>query len=85
MWEKINKLFKQLGHRYYGDGGTIHGGYSLDIETYQGKVVGVLFRCQNLPFKQHDVDSYRAKELQYNKFGAPEIHGIELKDKHAVL
>lgn len=36
--------------RYYGDGGTIHGSGTIDIDVVGGKVVAVWFRCMTLPF-----------------------------------
>ena len=54
----------------------------LDIETYNGKVVGVWFRCQHLPFTQTKVDEHRAIELEhaYAVSKPIEIHALELKD-----
>ena len=82
MWDKLQKLFKECGTRYYGDGGTIHHSMNLNIETYKGKVMVVWFRCQPLPFDVHEIDFYRAQELDYmmNKDYIPELHGIEVKD-----
>jgi len=40
--------------RYYGGWGTIHGTDKLDVEVEDGEVVAVWFRCQMLPFTQHD-------------------------------
>lgn len=40
------------GHRFYGDGGTIHDSGSLDVcLSDSGEVTQVWFRCQNLPFR----------------------------------
>ncbi len=49
--------------RYYGDGGTIHHTGYLAVETRQGRVVAVWFRCQMLPFRQTEVDAQRAGEM----------------------
>lgn len=46
--------------RFYGDGNTIHSTGHLDVETRDGKVVAVWFRCQMLPFKQAEVGASRA-------------------------
>lgn len=72
------------GTRYYGDGGTVHGSTVLDIETRDGKVVAVWFRCQALPFGQVEVDRERAAEMESmykSNWIPPEVHGVELKDK----
>lgn len=47
------KLKQRLANpsRYYGDGGTIHSTGHLDIETQDGQVMAVWFRCQMLPFR----------------------------------
>ncbi len=67
--------------RFYGDGGTIHSTTHLDIETRNGKVVAVWFRCQTLPFEQTEVDNSRAESMD-EAYGhsAPEIHGLTLVD-----
>ncbi len=49
--------------RYYGDGGTIHSTGYLDVETRDGHVVAVWFRCQMLPFRQTEVDAERAAQM----------------------
>lgn len=68
--------------RFYGDGGTIHNTTYLDIETKDGKVVAVWFRCQTLPFKQTEVDNNRTKSMlnAYKEYSPPEIHGLNLVD-----
>ena len=48
---------------FYGDGGTIHDNTALDVEVHDGKVVAVWFRCATVPFKQHDVDERRVREM----------------------
>jgi hypothetical protein len=40
--------------RFYGDGTTIHGTTAIDVEVEDGVVVAVWYRCQMLPFVQHD-------------------------------
>jgi len=62
---------------YYGDGGTIHGNMSLDVEVYKGKVVSVWYRCAMLPFEEHKVNKQRAEEMR-NGTDLPAINGIEL-------
>ncbi len=68
--------------RFYGDGGTIHSTTHLDIETRNGEVVAVWFRCQTLPFKQTKVDKSRAESMvdAYEEHSSPEIHGLTLTD-----
>jgi hypothetical protein len=39
------------GHRFYGDGGTIHQSGTLDVCQDAHEVTQVWFRCQNLPFR----------------------------------
>jgi len=51
------------GTRYYGGDGTIHGTTELDVETRDGKVVAVWFRCIALPFRQTEIDKSRADEM----------------------
>jgi len=65
--------------RYYGDGGTIHGTTVLDAETRKGKVVSVWFRCQMLPFEQHEVEDDRAGSMTAVQ-SLPLITGVEVLD-----
>jgi hypothetical protein len=81
-WANLQKLFANFGTRYYGDGGTIHSStHHIDIETYQGEVVGVWFRCQALPFKQIKVSGERSVQMSllYDEQKS-ELHGVEIKD-----
>lgn len=68
--------------RYYGDGGTIHSGGKVDVETLDGKVVSVWFRCQMLPFEQHEVDAIRAEHMDAAVAYArtTSITGVEVRD-----
>lgn len=52
-----------LATRRYGDGNTIHSTGHLDVETLDGRVVAVWYRCQPLPFSQTDVLDDRADEM----------------------
>jgi len=61
-WNKLQRAVKP--NRYYGDGGTIHGTKYLDVEVYEGEVVAVWFRCQQLPFKVTEVNQSRAAEMR---------------------
>lgn len=65
--------------RFYGDGGTIHATEHLDVEVHAGKVVAVWFRCQVLPFEQHDVDLRRAVEMGHMQAPAG-MTGVEILD-----
>ncbi len=69
--------------RFYGNGGTIHSTTDINVEIHDGKVVGVWFRCQALPFTQSDYGESRAEELKdmYKHNPMPEIHGLNLVDK----
>jgi hypothetical protein len=53
---------------YYGtkpDGSrnTIHASTHFDVETKDGKVVAIWFRCLLVPFEQHEIDEDRARDL----------------------
>ena len=50
---------------FYGGSGTIHGTTKVNVETCNGKVVSVWFRCCALPFDQTDVDRLRADEMNH--------------------
>jgi hypothetical protein len=81
-WYRRQKEFRRTGTRYYGDGGTIHSTGLLNIEIFNGEVVGVWFRCQHLPFDQTEVDDYRATELsRLYANGAPPLHGVEVENR----
>lgn len=62
-WRRQQAAFKAQGGRFYGDGGTIHHSSEVDVETHDGKVVAVWFRCQPLPFRQARVRAERAAEM----------------------
>jgi hypothetical protein len=68
--------------RFYGgqgeDRNTIHGTEFVDVETRNGKVVSVWFRCSLLKFEQHEVDAYRANEMKDAK-GMP-VYGIVFRE-----
>jgi len=68
--------------RFYGDGMTIHRSTHVDVETFNGKVVSVWFRCQNLPFLQTEVGEIRAREMEYmyQRESKVELHGVEVWD-----
>lgn len=51
--------------RIYGHDKTIHRTTQLDVEVDKnGEVVAVWFRCQPLPFRQSNVDDWRAKSMR---------------------
>lgn len=69
----------------YGFDKTIHGTLHLDVETRKGKVVSVWFRCLGLPFEQHEVDKFRAQEMERMSKEVNEkieIHAITIKRPH---
>ena len=66
--------------RYYGDGGTIHHSGYLDVEVADGAVVSVWFRCQRLPFRQHDVDARRADQMNSVAPGVG-LAGVQLQTR----
>lgn len=70
-----------MTNRFYGEDGTIHHTGYVDVETRDGEVVAVWFRCQTLPFKQTEVDQSRADEMKkaLSSNPAPEIRGFRLK------
>jgi hypothetical protein len=79
-YRKRQKEFAKTGTRYYGDGGTVHSSTHLDVETYNGQVVSVWFRCMPLPFEQHEIDTHRANDLTSMYEGInSELHGLEVK------
>lgn len=61
---------------YYGDGGTIHDSGHVDVETFQGEVVSVWFRCSLLAFKQNEVEEGRAVDMR--SFPGQPLSGVEL-------
>ena len=50
---------------HYGDNKTWHGTQLLNVETKNGKVVSVWFRCMALPFDQTEVGEDRAVEMEH--------------------
>jgi hypothetical protein len=64
--------------RFYGDDGTIHNDTTIDVETFNGEVVAVWFRCQLLSFRQDEVDMKRATDLLGHI--APKITGVQVSD-----
>lgn len=78
-WRLKQRLAGKSG-RYYGDGGTIHQGGSLDVEVVDGRVVAVWFRCQLLPFEQHDVGDRRRDEMDGVEPGVL-ITGVEVREQ----
>ena len=69
--------------RFYGDGTTIHNTGYIDIETHNGEVIAVWFRCQTLRFNHVEVDEERANLMKksYEDHSPPEIRGFRLKFK----
>jgi hypothetical protein len=67
--------------RFYGGTGTIHSTGHVDVETRNGNVVAVWFRCSMLPFEQTKVGLDRAEEmLSTAEHESPlAINGIEFE------
>jgi hypothetical protein len=78
-WWAKQKLAGPEG-RFYGDGGTIHHTGHLDVETRNGEVVAVWFRCQMLPFEQHEVDIRRVAEM-LRVSHLPNLTGVQVVDQ----
>jgi len=69
------------GSRVYGGDRTIHGTRHLSVETHHGTVVAVWFRCQQLPFRQHEVDGPRAAEMgAVDPDELPRLESVEVTD-----
>lgn len=66
--------------RFYGDGGTVHGTGHLDVETFNGEVIAVWFRCQMLPFQQVVIDEQRANSVKSRDGVGVRVRGIEVID-----
>jgi hypothetical protein len=49
--------------RMYGGTGTIHRTGYVDVETHNGQVVAVWFRCQPLDFEQTEVEMDRGADM----------------------
>lgn len=75
-WQRKQELASP--DRFYGDDGTIHRTTFLDVETHNGVVVAVWFRCQAIAFKQCDVDADRAAEML--AMPSPLITGVQVSD-----
>jgi hypothetical protein len=75
-WELKQEL--AFPSRFYGDEGTIHRTDFIDVETFNGEVVAVWFRCQAIAFRQHEVDLVRATNIL--DMVAPKITGVEVSD-----
>lgn len=68
--------------RFYGDGTTIHSIGHLDIEVHGGKVVAVWYRCQMLPFTQHEIASDRVATVYATDYrNYPAIRGVVLDEE----
>jgi hypothetical protein len=64
---------------FYGGDKTFHRTGWLDIETRNGEVVAVWFRCAMLPFRQTEVDKHRAKDMKSVGAMNENIRGIEFE------
>lgn len=73
-WELKQEL--AAPDRFYGDDGTIHDTTFLDVETHNGRVVSVWFRCQPIAFRQTEADGDRASAML--AMPAPAITGVQI-------
>lgn len=64
---------------FYGGDKTIHRTGWLDIETRNGEVVAVWFRCAMLPFRQTEIGKERAGEMKGVGAMNENIRGIEFE------
>lgn len=82
MWRKPKKTAWELKQelaapdRFYGDNATIHSTTILNVETHNGEVVSVWFRCQPIAFDQTEVDDDRATAMK--AMGSPRITGVQV-------
>ena len=74
-WNKKVAAAHSTGARYYGGAGTIHGTNHLDVMVEDGVVKAVWFRCQLLPFEQH-----QAREWDGEVTELPKLTGVEVED-----
>ena len=69
----------------YGHDRTIYRTTKLDVETKDGKVVAVWFRCMALPFQQSEVGAERAEDMAEMYAGDfltnMQITGIDYEEK----
>lgn len=83
LYDRVTEAVRSDGLRFYGDGGTIHSSVELDVETRDGMVLAVWYRCQPLAFRQVEVGYSRATELTevIQSYGAPMLRGVVLEDR----
>jgi hypothetical protein len=84
LWEKKQEL--AAPSKYYGDGGTIHGSGTIDIDIdANGHVVMVWFRCRTLPWRVSFLDERGNRSpIGYgstNNDELPFVTGIEVYDR----
>lgn len=84
IWRRKQRAARATGARYYGDGGTIHATNTIDVEIHDGQVVGVWFRCQQLPFRQSDVTPERAAEMRraFADIDRTRLTGVEVEERY---
>lgn len=81
-WARYRSMKKPDNSVFYGGGGTIHHTTKVNVETRNGKVVSVWFRCCALPFDQTDVKLDRAGEMiRMYKGSIPELVGVNIVRK----
>jgi len=75
-WRKKQKLASPS--TYYGGEGTWHRNEMLDVETHDGVIVAVWYRCMMLPFRRIEVDAERANEMLKSP-ASKRLTGIEVR------
>jgi hypothetical protein len=76
---QLNVTRRENNVRTYGHSGTIHATEHVDVETRNGAVVSVWFRCQMIPFNQVEVSGQRADEMRRNR-DLPRLVAVEVID-----
>lgn len=73
-----------LGVTRYGYNKTWHRTHQINVETHEGRVVAVWFRCMVLPFTVSDCGETRAIEMD-KLYGEPEgpsaykVHAVDVE------
>lgn len=78
-----NRILNRFRKGAVPQGGTIHQTGHLDIETHDGKVIAVWFRCRTLPFQQHETGYQRFSDLKQMGQPSIQITGINFEDVDA--
>ena len=75
-----------MATRVYGHDKTIHRTTAVNVEVHDGRVVAVWFRCQPLPFDQHEASPRRQAEMDalYASMarGSVQLLAVEIQDDY---